>query len=357
MFKRLVGIFPLIVALMLTSNVAIAQTDDPHFRSKEEEDLISCANELNNGKLPVDFVLPNGAYDASFFPPTKVPKDLDEIRCSDYTWLSKPDAAFLTVTPTSHGRMLSTRDRSEAQARWDCSHSFITYAVFGRRLVGFFRYEWVYAGGGQLYGNWGNGKCTHSVSQFPGWGKDTISVPYRQYGVRIAVQSWSHNSDNFGHTGADCPDLDNCYWTTTLRISSLPSTTRRVTISGSMFILDDESWPFSDEKGTFSISESRTLSPSNRRAEIFMKHCVGDEVRVELNFILQLEGDNTTVSVTGQAKLFEGTNCVTRDKEDSKTFAMKLTAGASQATTIKLKNRGVGGGDYANINFSVLNGQ
>lgn len=134
-----------------------------------------------------------------------------------------------------------------------------------------------------------------------------------------------------------------------------PDYYRRVTIQGSMFIVDDEIG--SNETKTVNIFESAAIDPFNRRKDIHLEQCVGGEVRVELDFHLQLKDDNKTVDITGEAKLYEGTSCHSNDREDRKVFTISLLADAANSQSIRLRNSGIGGGDKADIDFSILNGR
>jgi hypothetical protein len=51
-----------------------------------------------------------------------------------------------------------------------------------------------------------------------GWGRDSQETT-AVGGLRIAVQSWSHNDTTLGHSGTDCADT-NCYWPTGLRVTT-----------------------------------------------------------------------------------------------------------------------------------------
>ncbi len=140
-----------------------------------------------------------------------------------------------------------------------------------------------------------------------------------------------------------------------LVLQPLPDYFRRLTITGSAFIVDDEF--FEDETGRLDINETRNLDPFNRRTEFQLNKCVGGEVRIEIDVRLRLEDDNSSVAVTGEARMYEGTSCSTDEREDSETFALNLAPGASQSVRIHLDNTEFAGGDTADIEFVVLNGR
>jgi hypothetical protein len=111
----------------------------------------------------------------------------------------------------------------------------------------------------------------------------------------------------------------------------------------------------SNETGRFAIRETARLDPWNRQVDIPMiRQCVGDEVRVEINFRLQLADDNTTVLVSGEAKLYEGTSCGTDDREHVLPINVNTPQDRTVSSTINLRNVNEGG-DKADITFNVTN--
>ena len=144
--------------------------------------------------------------------------------------------------------------------------------------------------------------------------------------------------------------------TVNLALQPPPDYFRQVTVQGSIYVVDDET--FGDETGTKNVFESRGLSPVNRRETITMSpYCVGDEVRVEMTIDLRLESDNTTVNATGEARLYEGDSCSPDDREDTETFSRVVVADGSEPLTFRLDNSGLGGGDRADFNLQIINGR
>lgn len=137
-------------------------------------------------------------------------------------------------------------------------------------------------------------------------------------------------------------------------MTPLPVYNRRVFVRGSMYIVDHETFG-DNEVGTFTIDEFRDLDPFNRRADLRISHCVGAEVRVELDVQLRLEDDNVTVAASGEARLYEGASCGTDDREDSATFLTPTPPDESKSVGLRLRNSGFGGGDTADLDFVVLN--
>jgi hypothetical protein len=112
-------------------------------------------------------------------------------------------------------------------------------------------------------------------------------------------------------------------------------------------IVDDENWPESDKTRTFTIRQTARLDPWHRQVSLSQfNECVGGEVRVEIDLRLQLANDNTTVRISGEARLYEGTSCNTRDREDAESLDGEIPPGRS-SRTINLRNSGAGGGDKA----------
>jgi len=159
-----------------------------------------------------------------------------------------------------------------------------------------------------------------------------------------------------------------------LHLEPPPQYVRRVTVTGSMFLLDDED-VVSDETGTLAIYEARTLDIFDRDASISISYCVGDEVRTELRLNLHLsEADDMTVIVnwvsehgkTMHAWLFEGTDCATDDLEAwgrwHKPGDPNSPPSVPPDTTLPfelmhLENAEFNSPDYADINITISNEQ
>jgi hypothetical protein len=144
--------------------------------------------------------------------------------------------------------------------------------------------------------------------------------------------------------------------TVDLNLQPPPNWFRLVTIDGWMFILDDE-WEQDDETGTFDFYRTARLDPSHLSADIHIEECVGDEVRVEIDFELFLLSDRTSVYADVTAKLYEGTSCDTDELEDTETTAFAVPEDQSRTESIHLYNDELGGGDYADIEFIITNGR
>jgi hypothetical protein len=128
---------------------------------------------------------------------------------------------------------------------------------------------------------------------------------------------------------------------------------RQVTVSGTIDIKDDETWPASDERETVPVSATGVIGvePSSF---VEMEGCAGDEVRVTLELNAQGAARNA-VLITGTARLYEGTNCTTTDLEQEKSIRLTVPADSYAPFTINLANSGFGGGDTAKITLNFGN--
>jgi hypothetical protein len=90
--------------------------------------------------------------------------------------------------------------------------------------------------------------------------------------------------------------------------------TRRISVTGSMRIVDDENWPETDERKTIGINTQAFVN-STFSTVLRASGCAGDEVRVELT-LTGMGLENGAVLIDGYARLFEGTDCGTDDLED-----------------------------------------
>lgn len=123
-----------------------------------------------------------------------------------------------------------------------------------------------------------------------------------------------------------------------------------VTVSGSMELNDDETWPEDDERGRYEISGSRRLTHSSPEGAIVIIRCVGGEVRGELHVTLRLKTNNQ-VTVTPTLDLYEGTSCSTRNRENSRAGSPEnLRLGG----WVRWSDLGVRSfGDWASASFTV----
>jgi len=132
---------------------------------------------------------------------------------------------------------------------------------------------------------------------------------------------------------------------------------RQVTVSGTIDITDDETWPIIDEREEFPVYETMAIGVGSS-SSVEIEECAGDEVRVILKLYAQ-EADRNTALIKGTATLYEGTNCATNDLEQEKKIQLKVPAASNISHNINLVSSGVGGGDTAKItlNFDYSDAQ
>jgi hypothetical protein len=130
---------------------------------------------------------------------------------------------------------------------------------------------------------------------------------------------------------------------------------RLIIVSGTARITDDEI--FDDEHATLTMDKQCAVTQDNPTC-VFPKFlaCAGGEVRVEIDLNATLRSNNS-VDITGSAQLFEGTSCNTTDREDSESISASIAAGSARTWEGQLLSTGVGGGDKADIKFTVENRQ
>jgi hypothetical protein len=127
----------------------------------------------------------------------------------------------------------------------------------------------------------------------------------------------------------------------------------RVTVSGTMEIVDDEVINRRNERAILDVSGTAVvgLDPSSL---VRMEGCAGGEVRVEL--ALDVQGaDNGMVRVVGTASMYEGTSCTTRELEDTETIRLTIPANQYTPYTVNLNNSETFGGDTARITLNFHN--
>ena len=126
-----------------------------------------------------------------------------------------------------------------------------------------------------------------------------------------------------------------------------------------VFINDDESWPLSDEKATFNLSNKGfgIVAPSHRietRGE--SSYCAGDEVRAAYQVRSQLDSTSPGwVYVTMSAQLYEGASCATTDLDGSGSISFWMAPGQSLGKTLVVKNTAEGGDDFIQLHLKLKN--
>ena len=224
----------------VTGPVVFAQTQ--HFPPPKEDLLRTCGGP--GFALPsLDRTLPTGIYNREFVIPAHPPVDDTGTvpTCENFGWVRLPPIANaqVLIEPSWDGRQFDPGRQGDSR-RWDCNHSTIEYGVFAttsvflptsfRLLSGFnfteFFLQRQLIGGGQLFGWLVGNDCIYKVTDplnvytFPsGWGRE-VQATTATTGLLIAVQSWSHNDPDIGHTGTDCALRADrsCWWPTRLLI-------------------------------------------------------------------------------------------------------------------------------------------
>jgi hypothetical protein len=131
-------------------------------------------------------------------------------------------------------------------------------------------------------------------------------------------------------------------------------------------IVDSETWPEVDEKGTFTLRDPRfyggsgleglLVTPSNPIDTAQTSKCVGNEVRVSVQTRAELSSIYTDwVRVTVTARLYEGTSCSTIDLDGSKSMSFWIAPGATNVQKQMDVYNTDEGGDHAFIRFYMDN--
>jgi hypothetical protein len=142
---------------------------------------------------------------------------------------------------------------------------------------------------------------------------------------------------------------------TVLRLGP-PSRNRRLVTANGMGTITDDEVGVDNEVGDRDFFEAGTVSPLEREREFTVRpRCVGGEVIVTMTFNLTLLEDDLTVHVMVTAKLFEGTDCDTRDLEDTVVHEVDIFEGEGTQVGVILRNGGVGGGDHADYLIDITN--
>jgi hypothetical protein len=119
---------------------------------------------------------------------------------------------------------------------------------------------------------------------------------------------------------------------------------------------DDENWPETDEVVHKTYTINVVLDDSQPATALDIPDVKwGGECRVEVRVTARIV-DGGRVQVEGKAMLFEGTSENTDDLEDQQTITMTVPRGGSPVhQTIQLRSSGPGGGDHAEVGFSLTN--
>lgn len=131
---------------------------------------------------------------------------------------------------------------------------------------------------------------------------------------------------------------------------------RRVTVSGSVYIVDHENFG-SNERGSHAINSSIVLDPVGRREHTFnFSHCTGGEVKVttSVRVVLNPADNSVTAMVTG--RMYEGDSCNSSGVDDQRTVNFHVAEnGSTHPVPLELTNCYAFGDDRGRINLTVFN--
>ena len=135
-----------------------------------------------------------------------------------------------------------------------------------------------------------------------------------------------------------------------------PKTRRR--LAGLIIIhgVDDESWPWEDEKITATRTLELYLDVTQPSAQLQVRDVRwGGECRVEVGGVVKMTNDGS-VLVEAETRFYEGTSESSMDKEDEASITILVPTDQGPAhRTVKLRNTEPGGGDHATVKFSFTN--
>lgn len=132
--------------------------------------------------------------------------------------------------------------------------------------------------------------------------------------------------------------------------------THNVYISGNMYIVDSEPWPFPAERRRVYFNGVVNVGPSQPAATFVAEGCAGDEVRVFLYVQIQDGPNDRSVTTTVLTRLYEGTSCSTSDFDGSR-LAGTFTVPADTTIpvpTFRVRNTAEGG-DWADLTVKIHN--
>lgn len=119
---------------------------------------------------------------------------------------------------------------------------------------------------------------------------------------------------------------------------------------------DDENWPETDEVVHKTFTINLVLDDGQPATALDIPDVKwGGECRVEVRVTARIV-DKGRVQIEGTAKLFEGASENTDDLEDEQTVTITVPRGGAPVhQMVQLRSTGVGGGDHAEIGFSLTN--
>lgn len=122
-----------------------------------------------------------------------------------------------------------------------------------------------------------------------------------------------------------------------------------VQISGSVYVEDDENWPYDDETGTFNFSTTGSVGvpsaglPAGDWLDPHTPTMCVDEVRVSLDVHASYTAAEELVTVSLPIELFEGASCATTDLDGSGNLVIELPVDSSSTQSLTVTNTDEGG--------------
>ena len=136
---------------------------------------------------------------------------------------------------------------------------------------------------------------------------------------------------------------------------------REVVVKGSIFLRDDEWWPWDDEIANVSKEAITLLAPptasddDSHLGTVYFEECVGDEVRAEITFSTKLNVEDRSVDVMVAGRMFEGTSCNTDDEEATVDFMFTVTEDGVYANDLWMQTGEWNSDDRVEMEFTVEN--
>jgi hypothetical protein len=107
-----------------------------------------------------------------------------------------------------------------------------------------------------------------------------------------------------------------------------------------MDIVDSETFR-RNERGSRDFRGVLTLTDAAPVSSVQLSHCVGGEVRVDMDLVGALRPGQSTISVEATARMYEGTSCNTNELEDEKSATLVVGTLPVENQRLSLINRGV----------------
>jgi CSLREA domain-containing protein len=117
-----------------------------------------------------------------------------------------------------------------------------------------------------------------------------------------------------------------------------------VTISGAQTVI-------------YGISDAVALLPEAGSQSLKIVRCHGERVQLVIDLLLQLEQDERSILVTGEAQLGRADTCAAAGRQDAARIGVTLPENATNSVGIALSNTTAGGSDSAQIQLVFQNRQ